>query len=130
MPDTEPIQPGPDSFKVLVHHFFDRFFDNDTISTDADPRTTAIQVLALVTSPSMIIVMFLMEAYMPDFKGRLFWGKTADHYYFVLYSMVVTGGVTLLEWDMLFPDRIDYQVLSVLPISWNKLFRSKTAALG
>jgi hypothetical protein len=40
------------------------------------------------------------------------------------------GFVTIFEWDMLFPDRRDFLILSAFPIRLRTLFAAKVAALG
>jgi hypothetical protein len=51
-------------------------------------------------------------------------------YIFLLYSMIVMGFIMVFEWDALFPDRRDYQVLTPLPLRLPSLFLAKAAALG
>ena len=53
----------------------------------------------------------------------------SDEYFFIVYSMVVTGAVVILKWDRLFPDRQDYDNLAVLPISGFQNFASSLFAL-
>src|SRR5712671_1645904 len=45
-----------------------------------------------------------------------------DEYFFIVYSMVITGAVVILKWDRLFPDRQDFDNLAVLPISGRQNF--------
>jgi hypothetical protein len=52
-----------------------------------------------------------------------------DEYFFIVYSMVVTGAVIILKWDRLFPDRQDHDNLAVLPISGRRNFIASLAAL-
>jgi hypothetical protein len=44
--------------------------------------------------------------------------------------MVVMGFITVFEWDALFPDRRDYQVLTPQPLRLSTIFFTKTAALA
>lgn len=53
----------------------------------------------------------------------------SDEYFFIVYSMVVTGAVVILKWDRLFPDRQDYDNLAVLPISGLQNFAASLFAL-
>jgi hypothetical protein len=49
--------------------------------------------------------------------------------FFICFSMTVMGLVTVIEWEMLFPDRRDYQNLMPLPIRLESLFAAKMVAL-
>ncbi len=44
--------------------------------------------------------------------------------------MIVLGLVMVFEWEALFPDRRDYQILTPLPLELRKVFLAKVAALG
>ena len=45
-----------------------------------------------------------------------YWLQVNHHFFFVLYSFVAMGIVTVFEWDMFFPDLLDIFVLTTLPI--------------
>ena len=109
----------------LVHHFFRRFFDNDTIQVDGDTLTTVVRAVSIVTVPGLMISFFLQSEY----PGRPAWGAIADQYFFVLFSFVVMGAISIFEWDMLFPDRIDFLVLSPLPLTSTQMLAAKAMAL-
>jgi hypothetical protein len=49
--------------------------------------------------------------------------------FFICFSMTVMGLVTVIEWEMLFPDRRDYANLTPLPIRLETMFGAKIAAL-
>ncbi len=111
--------------RILVGHFFRRFFDNDTIQVDGDTLTTVVRAVSVVTVPGLMISFFLQSQY----PGRSAWGAIADQYFFVLFSFVVMGAISIFEWDMLFPDRIDFLVLSPLPLTSNQMLAAKAVAL-
>jgi hypothetical protein len=52
-----------------------------------------------------------------------------DHYFFVLFSFVVMGAVSIFEWEMLFPDRLDFLVLTPLSLKPLQLLAAKATAL-
>jgi hypothetical protein len=52
------------------------------------------------------------------------------HFFFVLYSFVVMGIVTVFEWDLFFPDLLDVFVLTTLPVPNRRLFLARVAAIG
>src|SRR5947207_6661217 len=117
-------------FKTLVDHFFGRFFDKDSISTDADEHANVIQIVAMLALPGAIISLFMIPDHMlvRSELTRL-WLRAGDRYVFVCYSMVVMGFVMTFKWDSLFPDRRDYLVLTPLPISLREFFAAKVVAL-
>jgi hypothetical protein len=49
--------------------------------------------------------------------------------FFICFSMTVMGLVTVLEWEMLFPDRRDFLNLTPLPIRLRTMFGAKILAL-
>ncbi len=110
---------------MLIRHFFRRFFDNDTIQVDGDTLTTVVRAVSVVTVPGLMISFFLQSQY-PD---RSAWGAIADQYFFVLFSFVVMGAISIFEWEMLFPDRIDFLILSPLPLKPAQMLAAKAAAL-
>ena len=52
-----------------------------------------------------------------------------DHYFFVLFSFVVMGAVSIFEWEMLFPDRLDFLVLTPLSLKPLQMLAAKAIAL-
>ena len=118
-------------FDVLVRHFFGRFFDNDLISPHAELGLTLHHVLALLAVPGLLVPFALLGkyselSYYPELLDPLSW---IDKAFFISFSMVVMGAVTLLQWDALFPDRRDFMVLTPMPIPLAKVFLAQAAAL-
>jgi hypothetical protein len=110
--------------RVLVEHFFRRFFDNDTLQVDGDTQTTVVRALSIVAIPGLTFAFFLQNQY-----PRPLWGAIGDQYFFVMFSFVVMGAVSIFEWEMLFPDRLDFLVLSPLPLKPMQMLAAKAAAL-
>ncbi len=110
--------------RILVGHFFRRFFDNDTIQVEGDTLTTVVRAVAIVTVPGMMVAFFLQNHY-----PRNPWGAIGDQYFFVLFSFVVMGAVSIFEWEMLFPDRLDFLVLSPLSVKPRQMLAAKATAL-
>jgi hypothetical protein len=52
-----------------------------------------------------------------------------DQYFFITFSLVVTGMVTVLKWDSIFPDRRDYMNLAPLPIHTRSIFLANITAI-
>ena len=102
--------------RILVGHFFRRFFDNDTVQVDGDTQTTVVRALATVAVPGLMVAFWLQTAYPLKPLKRPPWLIIEDHYWFVLFTFVVMGAVAVFEWEMLFPDRLDFLILSPLPV--------------
>ena len=123
---------GFEQFTTLVRHFFGRFFDNEFVAKNSDMQVTVVKLLALLSSPGMILPCLRYTAYLdlarsPDaVRNPMLW---SDRTLYFSFSMLVMGAVTVLEWDTLFPDRRDYGTLMVLPIRARTIFLAKVGAL-
>src|SRR6185437_699987 len=111
--------------RVLIDHFFRRFFDNDTIQVDGDTLTTVVRAVSVVAVPGLMVAFFLQNQY----PRRSMWGAIEDQYFFVLFSFVVMGAVSIFEWEMLFPDRQDFLILSPLSLKPMQMLAAKATAL-
>jgi hypothetical protein len=117
----------------LTEHFFRRLFDNELLSKDAEVHLGVLHILALLTVPAIFYTFYQSATY-----DYVYWNFTqglydavctADQCRFVLFSMVVIGIVTVVEWDRLFPDGRDYAILMPLPLKLRNIFCAKIAAL-
>jgi hypothetical protein len=111
--------------RILTYHFFRRFFDSDTVQVEGETLTTVIRAIAMVAAPGLICAFFLQNQY----PKRSMWGAIQDQYFFVLFSFVVMGAAAIFEWEMLFPDRSDFLMLTPLPLKPLQMLTAKTAAL-
>jgi hypothetical protein len=111
--------------RVLIDHFFRRFFDSDTVQIDGETLTTVVRAIAIVAVPGLMASFFMQNQY----PARSEWGTIQDQYSFVLFSFLVMGIVTIFEWEMLFPDRWDFLVLSPLPVKPLQMLGAKATAL-
>lgn len=111
-------------FPALVRHFFSRFFDKESLSPQGEPEAGVIQTLAILAAPGAFFVLLFLPL---TFFG---WTLVAVRYVFLSFSMVVMGIIMVFEWDALFPDRRDYQVLTPQPLRNSTLFLAKTTALA
>lgn len=59
-----------------------------------------------------------------------YWLQVNHHFFYVVYSFVAMGIVTVFEWDMFFPDLLDLWVLKTLPIAEVRAFLARVAAIG
>ena len=111
--------------QILSRHFFRRFFDNDTISTEGETETTIVRALCTIAVPPLMAAFWLL----PSYAHRSNWALASDRYLFVLYPFIVMGLVTTVEWEMLFPDRSDFQILLPLGLREWEMFWAKGKAL-
>jgi hypothetical protein len=121
-------------FNRLVHHFVVRIFYGAGEGDDLQFSIPAL--LGLLSVPSAFGAIQLLGKYS---TLRLFLmglnpldvyrASIPDEYFFIVYSMVVTGSVVILKWDRLFPDRQDYDNLAILPLSARQNFVASLTAL-
>jgi hypothetical protein len=116
-------------FRVLVRHFLERFFKNDLASSDGEAQARLIQVACALGLPGLIMALYLYPAYHLPRGTRAYWGQVGDHYFYVMYSLVAMGIVTIFEWDFFFPDLLDVFVLTTLPVTNRHLFLARVAAI-
>ncbi len=114
-------------FHLLVHHFLERFFTNEMVSADGETKARLLQVAYTIALPGMVVALFLFPLYHAPLE-RPFWSQVSDHYFYVMYSFVAVGAVTIFAWDLLFPDLVDLFILSSLPIVNKRLFLARIVA--
>ncbi len=121
-----------DQFRPLVRHFFGRFFDNEFVAQNTDMQVTVTKLLALLASPGLLLPLFRWTTYLrtdgapESARMAVLW---FDRCFLMSFAILVMGGVTVLEWDALFPDRRDYASLIPLPIRARTMFLAKVSAL-
>jgi hypothetical protein len=123
-------------FKCLHGHFFRRFFDFEAIASsqiDAiEKNALTFQIFGLMVSPGMLECWFLFQkyrlyTYRPIVERDL--ATLTDKCFFLSLSMILLGIIVAFEWDMLFPDRTDYLILTPMPVKTRMIFWAKTTAL-
>jgi len=135
-----PAHPPPRSqFSWLMRHFLERFFNHETASPDGDARTRMVQLAVATGLPGLMVAMYLWPVYhpFPHWPAHQstggpppYWLQVNHHFFFVLYSFVVMGIVTVFEWDLFFPDLLDVFALTTLPVPNRRLFLARVAAIG
>lgn len=109
-------------FVFLTRHFFGRLFRNEIVDFADQVKERLIAVLAILA----IIVGWMTELllfkyhFLPD--TNLSWQEKS---YVLTMVMILFAIVTLLEWDILFPDRRDFLNLSPLPVRLRTIFAAK-----
>ncbi|MGZ4855216.1 MAG: hypothetical protein ACXVKH_08270, partial [Candidatus Angelobacter sp.] len=93
-------------------------------------------VLALLAAPGAFISILLLDKYsglLRFFRGNHnfdpYAASVPDQYFFLTFSMAITGIVTVLKWDSIFPDRRDYVNLAPLPIATRRIFLANVTAI-
>ncbi len=111
-------------FLILTRHFFDRFFDREPVSAQADPEANVAGALGLLAVPGAFLCILLAPL---RFEG---YSLIAARCFFLTFSMAVMGLVMVVHWEMLFPDRQDYLILTPLPLKTRTLFLAKITAFA
>src|SRR5215831_11071832 len=127
-------------FAHLVRHFLERFFNHETASPDGDAKTRLVQLAFAAGLPGFMVAIYLWPIYhpvivYPPHPGTIpgpppFWLQLNHHFFFVLYSFVTMGLITVFEWDLFFPDLLDVFVLGSLPVAKRRDFFARIAAIG
>lgn len=111
---------------ILTKHFFARLFRNDIVDFEDQMKARLIAVLSILAAvvgwSSQFLVFFKYE-FSPD--ANISWQE--KNYVFILV-MILFGIVTLLEWEVLFPDRRDFVNLTPLPVRMRTVFGAKLAS--
>ena len=112
-------------FAFLTRHFFGRLFRNEIVDFEDQMKERLIAVLAVLA----IIIFWSAETllfkyyFVPD--TNVSWQEKT---YILTLVMIIFGIVTLLEWDVLFPDRQDFLNLTPLPVRMRTIFVGKLAS--
>ena len=132
--------PQRSQFSLLVRHFLERFFNHETASPDGDAKTRLVQIAFATGLPPFMIAIYLWPVYHPVIQFRqnhpipvgppAYWLQVNHHFFFIVYSFVAMGIVTVFEWDMFFPDLLDLWVLKTLPIAERRAFLARVAAIA
>ncbi len=132
--------PRRSQLSLLIRHFLERFFSHETASPDGDAKTRLVQIAFATGLPGLMVAVYLWPVYHP-FRGwppgqpssgspPAYWLQVNHHFFFVLYSFVAVGIITVFEWDMFFPDLLDMWVLKSLPIAEMRVFFARVGAIA
>ena len=110
--------------RALIRHFFERFLDREALSPQGEPEANLTQALGFLAVPGAFIIILMQPLRFWQ------WEMVGVRCFFVSFSMIVMGFLVVFEWDALFPDRRDYQVLTPLPLGLWSLFLAKAAAFA
>lgn len=115
-------------FGELFRLFRQRFVESDALAPDSDYNTNLWQMLGVLAVPGLWSAMVLGS--MITHPNDEPWSLRSVRVFSGIYSFTVAGFTALFEWDMLFPDRRDFLILTSFPIRMRDLFAAKIAALG
>lgn len=116
----------PSQFRELFVIFRRHLLESDALAVDADYSSKLWQIWGLMAAPglySLLLTDFL-------FEPKALWILRQFRTLFAAFSFTVAAAATLFEWDMLFPDRRDFLILTQFPIRMRDLFAAKVASLG
>jgi hypothetical protein len=134
-------EPERSQFSLLVRHFLERFFNHETASPDGDAKGRLILIAVATGLPGFVVALYLWPIYHPFLATKPgqamdwpnpppYWVQVNHHFFFVVYSFVAMGIITVFEWDLFFPDLLDVFVLTTLPIRDRTLFLARVAAIA
>jgi hypothetical protein len=133
-------EPERSQFVLLMRHFLERFFKHETASPDGDGKTRLVQLAFAAGLPGFVVALYLWPVYHPvivypphpdTIPGPPpYWVQLNHHFFFVLYSFVAMGLITVFEWDLFFPDLLDVLVLGTLPLEQRRIFLGRATAIG
>ncbi|MCC6539595.1 MAG: hypothetical protein IT162_18735 [Bryobacterales bacterium] len=124
-------------FRKLVEHFARRLA-RPSAGEDGEIEMGLGVALALLAAPGLFLALGLLDKYstllgwlrmrpaMQDPFPRCF----ADGHGLVVFSMAITGLVTVWKWEGLLPDATDRLNLAPLPISPRRIFAASLAAVA
>jgi hypothetical protein len=112
-------------FAILSRHFFGRFFRNESVDFEDQMKERLIVALTLLAVLFSWVSWLLLFKYhfVPDIDRS--W---QEKNYVLTLMMLIFSIVTLLEWDVLFPDRQDFLNLVPLPVRLRTVFAAKLAS--
>jgi hypothetical protein len=128
------IQRERRQFRLLVRHSLRRLLDRVVASRDADPMQFALWAVVLASMPPLLLgVRKLMQfafiqAVSAADPGLSVHMLTAERVFFVVYGMLVSALLAALTWEALYPDRLDQEVVGVLPVRPRTLAAARLAA--
>ncbi|HZT30411.1 MAG TPA: hypothetical protein VFA33_11035 [Bryobacteraceae bacterium] len=93
-------------------------------------------LLALLAVPGGLLSLILFDKYsslLRFLRGHpafdIYTGSLPDKYFFIVFSMVITGAVTVLKWDQILPGPRDHANLAPLPLPARSIFLANLTAI-
>jgi len=117
-------------FVILTRHFFNRFFINDIVAFEEQMKEKTIAAIALLGGLCGYVANTIFFKYASELFGADISQSWLEKCYFLFFGMLLMGFFTVLEWDVIFPDRRDYMNLASLPVKIRTIFVSKFVSLS
>ncbi len=121
-------------FPRLIAHFAATIFEGETAADDAEMGVGGL--LGLLAVPGGFLSLMLFDKYsslLQWLRGvrqfNIYTESLPDKYFFIVFSMAITGIVAVLKWDRILPGRRDYANLAPLPISARRIFAANLLAI-
>jgi hypothetical protein len=119
------LKNGLGQFSILTRHFFDRFFQNDIVDFEDQMKEKVIGGMAFLAILGLQVANAILFKYQfLDEEGP----SWVDKCYFLWVFMLLLGFITVVEWDVIFPDRRDYLNIIPLPVKVRTFFLAKSAS--
>ncbi|WP_047490390.1 hypothetical protein [Terriglobus sp. TAA 43] len=117
---------APTPLQALSRHFFWRFFQTENVGEGDTSDTPVVRALSGVAVPMLMAAFWNAMLAVPTTA----WNEAGIHSLFVVYAFCSMGCITALQWDKLFPERIDFLILLPLPPKPRVLFLAKLQAVA
>ncbi len=121
-------------FPRLVAHFAATIFEGESAAEDVELGVGGL--LGLLAVPGAFLSILLFDKYstlLLWLRGvkhfNIYTESVPDKYFFIVFSMAITGVVAVLKWDRILPGRRDYANLAPLPISAWRIFSANLLAI-
>ena len=119
------LRNGFSQFSLLTRHFFNRFFQNDIVDFEDQMKEKVIGGMAFLAILGLQVANAILFKYQfLDEEGP----SWVDKCYSLWVFMLILGFITVVEWDVLFPDRRDYVNIIPLPVRVRTFFLAKSAS--
>jgi len=112
-------------FIILTRHYFLRLFINDVVYLEESMQHKIIALIAILAVFSGHFSTVLLTKYLWIQDDNTSW---VEKCYFISFGMLIISFISVLEWDIIFPDTRDYSNLRPLPLKLRTLFVSKFAS--
>lgn len=106
-------------FKLLTRGSWRRLLQNIVFSRDADPMLALLWALALAMMPPLVTAVNRLLRYgtaAGASEEAISSLVLHDRLFFLIYAMLASALLAALVWDSLFPDRVDQEIVGVLPV--------------
>jgi len=123
------------TLKILTLHFFNRFFQNETIPFKEATTAKVASLLSILAGASGALaywenLKYIVAPLLYPYRTGIMDTSWKENFIFLSFSMVIMALVSLIEWDEIFLKKRDYANLSPIPVRSITLFASKLLGLA